>query len=77
MPVEELTCEHIQDFLSSYNQFKQALAPIVGRLDGTQSVLKVIQHRLDNPWPSKMISDFVPNGTELQEVSASSLERDG
>ncbi|MEO1993372.1 MAG: glycosyltransferase family protein [Pirellulales bacterium] len=77
MPVEELTCEHIQDFLSSYNQFKQALAPIVGRLDGTQSVLKVIQHRLDNPWPSKIISDFVPNGTELQEVSASSLERDG
>ena len=77
IPVEDLAREHVKDFISDENQFKQALAPLVGHLDGTRSVLKVIQHRLNNPWPSATISDGVPSGTELQEASVSSLEHDG
>ncbi len=44
--LEEVTSDHVHTFLAGLDRFAPALAALRGRMDGTDDVLRVIEHRL-------------------------------
>lgn len=46
MLLEEVAREQVRAFLDERGRFTSALAPLIGRMDGTPDVLQVIRHRL-------------------------------
>jgi len=44
--LEDVTGDHVRSFLAGLDRFAPALAAVRGRMDGTDEVLRVIEHRL-------------------------------
>lgn len=48
-PLEEVTPNHVRTFVEGIGRFAAPLAAVAGRMDGTDDVLRVIDHRLQQP----------------------------
>ena len=50
--LEEVTPGVVRAFVDGLDRFAAPLAAVAGRMDGTDDVLRVIRHRLENPRPA-------------------------
>lgn len=75
--LEEITRDHVRDFLDDRRRFQPALAPLTGRLDGTPDVLQVICHRLACNHASRIAAAVSPSAAGSTAASPASPVPDG
>ncbi len=51
-PLEDVTTDGVRAFVEGLERFAAPLGAVAGRMDGTADVLRVIQHRLEQPRPA-------------------------
>ena len=54
--LEEVTGDRVRSFLGGLDRFAPALAAVRGRMDGTDEVLRVIEHRLAQQRPAAAVT---------------------
>lgn len=57
--LEQVTRGRVREFLDGLERYQPALAGMVGRMDGTPEVVRVIEHRLAHPADSGLITAAV------------------
>ena len=75
--LEEITRDHVRDFLDDRRRFQPVLAPLTGRLDGTPDVLQVIRHRLACNHASRIAAAVSPGAAGSTAASPASPVPDG